>query len=331
MLQEELISVIIPIYNVGKYLDKCIQSVVNQTYKNLEIILIDDGSSDNCPEMCDEWAQRDTRIKVIHKKNGGISETRNVGLAAATGQYIGFVDSDDYIVPQMYEKLYWEIRDKDAAIAMCNLEKIKEDGTKIPLSSPVKSEVFSGKEGLKKILKTGSWYYIALWNKLYTREVLEGITFPVGKIHEDEFAFHRIYYRASKIVSIEEKMYNYLQRPGSIMNGEQRIKHLDAIESICDRVYFYKEYRLMNYSAELSERLKHIYRTYRTSIPIYTLIKNRKRVYEIDEMFKDCYSMCVDSMNKKERFIFKYPYVWVKLCEAKLYMQKIKKNVNNRR
>lgn len=324
MYYTELISIIIPIYKVEKYLDKCIQSVVAQTYSNLEIILVEDGSPDACPEICDGWVSKDSRIKVIHKKNGGISDTRNVGLEAATGKYIGFVDSDDYIENDMYEKLYLAIKKENASIAMCNLEKIKEDGTIIPLCSPVRNEVFSGKEGLERILKNGSWYYIALWNKLYNRDVLNGITFPVGKIHEDEFAFHKIYYRADKIVSLEDKLYNYLQRQGSIMNGELRVRHLDAIESMYDRIVFFKEKHLMDASEKLLSRFKIIYRTYRSGISMNSFVKNRNRVKEIDKMFKKGYRMCNDQMNIKDKAICACPLVWVKVCEFKSYIERMK-------
>ena len=330
-MQEELISIIIPIYKVEKYLDKCIQSVVAQTYKNLEIILVDDGSPDGCPEICDCWKERDDRIKVIHKENEGISQARNVGLAAASGKYIGFVDSDDYIHEKMYEKLYYALRSEDAAIAMCNLEKIKEDGTVVSLRSPVRTEVFSGTEGLEKILKAGSWYYIALWNKIYTREVLKEIVFPVGKIHEDEFAFHKIYYQAEKIVSIEDKLYYYIQRQGSIMNGERKIRHLDAIESICDRINFYRDKHLIDYSEKLLDRLKIVYRTYRTGIPIDSFMKNRRRVQEIDKMFKESYLVCVSQMRIKDKIICQYPFVWIKLCEIKSYMKKIREKFLGRK
>ena len=124
---KDLISVIIPIYNVEKYLNKCIDSIINQTYKNLEIILVDDGSPDNCPQICDEYAKKDNRIKVIHKKNGGVSSARNVGLINSTGNYIGFIDPDDYIEPIMYEKLLKVLKESNTLVSMCGFYKIKDN------------------------------------------------------------------------------------------------------------------------------------------------------------------------------------------------------------
>ena len=121
-----LISVIVPVYKAEKYLDKCVQSIVNQTYKNLEIILVDDGSPDNCPEMCDEWAKKDSRIKVIHKENGGVSSARNAGLDNSFGDYIGFVDSDDFIENDFYECLYDNLVENGADISFCTFKTLDE-------------------------------------------------------------------------------------------------------------------------------------------------------------------------------------------------------------
>ena len=124
----ELISVIIPIYNVEAYLDECIASVIAQTYSNLEIILVDDGSPDNCPQMCDEWAAKDSRIRVIHKENGGLSDARNAGIDIATGEYIAFVDSDDWIVPEMYEKMLAALKTENAATCAWNMRLENRNG-----------------------------------------------------------------------------------------------------------------------------------------------------------------------------------------------------------
>ena len=124
-----MISVIVPIYNVEKYVNKCVGSIVNQTYTNLEIILVDDGSPDRCPEICDEWAKKDSRIKVIHKKNGGLSDARNAGMKIASGDYIAFVDSDDWIAPEMYERLLMAIKNDNSDIAACAVKMVWEDGS----------------------------------------------------------------------------------------------------------------------------------------------------------------------------------------------------------
>ena len=167
MKTQELISIIIPLHNVEKYLNKCIQSVVNQTYENLDIILIDDGSTDRCPQICDEWAEKDLRIRTIHKTYGGVADARNVGLSAANGEYIGFVDSDDYVENTMFEHLYKVLKETNADISICDFQKITENGEIIPIESDIKREVITGTDALEKITKSGDWYYIILWNKLY--------------------------------------------------------------------------------------------------------------------------------------------------------------------
>ena len=182
----DLISVIIPVYNVEKYLDRCVESVVNQTYKNLEIILIDDGSTDNCLAKCDEWARKDSRIKVIHKKNGGLSDARNAGLKIAQGKYIGFVDSDDWIRCDMYQMLYERLQIDDSDIAACGVEMIWEDGKSSQLLTKMGKCVLNKQEAMRAIVEE-TWLKQPVWYKLYRTESIQGILFPIGKYHEDVF------------------------------------------------------------------------------------------------------------------------------------------------
>ena len=164
------ISVIVPVYKVEKYLDRCVESIVNQTYKNLEIILVDDGSPDNCPAICDAWANKDERIKVIHKENGGVSSARNRGIDAATGDYIGFVDSDDWIEPDMYELLADNAKKYDADISRCGYfvdwpDHIAQVGNGGIL-------LYEDIERRCEMLR--SYHLVsALWNKIYRRELFE--------------------------------------------------------------------------------------------------------------------------------------------------------------
>lgn len=310
MLSSELISIIIPVYKVEKYLNKCIRSVVEQTYTNLEIILVDDGSPDCCPQICDEWAAKDSRIKVIHKENGGLSDARNAGLAIAQGEYIGFLDSDDYIKEDMYEKLYNTIIENDVNVVICNLEKVTEDGDKIDCISPVKNEILTREVALRKILKENCWYYVTVWNKLYHKSVLSGVEFPKGKIHEDEFVIHEILFQSKKIVTLEEKLYMYVQRNGSIMNRKKDVKSLDSIEAICNRIEFYEENELKEYFPELSVRLKDLYVKCRLNLPLLQSKSNRERISQIDKMYKMSFFKCVESIRFKDKVLCAFPYVW---------------------
>lgn len=320
MKSEELISVIVPVYKVEKYLDKCIQSIVEQTYQNLEIILVDDGSPDICPGICDEWGMKDSRIKVIHKENGGLSSARNAGMAVAKGEYIGFVDSDDYIENNMYEKLYTIIKTEEADLAICNFDIVTERGELIENGLLIKDEVFSGKVGLEKLMQERGWYYVTAWNKLYSRKIVEEMKFPVGKIHEDEFFVHRVFGKCSKIVSISQGLYKYVQRQGSIMNATKGIKKLDVIEAFCDRIMFYKEHNMEEIALNFLPVLKQTYVDKRLDLfGVYTR-KKRLRIKEIDKLFYKVYFSYKKDASIKEKVLFYFPTIMYIYFKIKKYL-----------
>lgn len=230
----DLISIIVPVYKVEKYLDNCIESIVNQTYKNLEIILVDDGSPDSCPKMCDDWAKNDDRIRVIHKENGGLSDARNAGLKIATGEYIGFVDSDDCIAEEMYEKLLNAIIEDESDIAACDIEMIFDDRSKNVVMTPKIRLVLNGSEAeeaiiTEKILKQPVWY------KLYKKSVINNIMFEFGKLHEDVFWSYQVIGNANKVSIIDYVGYFYYQRLNSIMGENYSLKRLDEVEAKVQR------------------------------------------------------------------------------------------------
>jgi glycosyltransferase involved in cell wall biosynthesis len=236
----DLISVIVPVYKVEKYLDKCIESIVNQTYKNLEIILVDDGSPDNCGAICDVWATKDSRIKVIHKENGGLSDARNAGLAVATGDWVAFVDSDDWVAEEMFARLLNAAKNHQADISACNVQFVEEG--QLPDAPYVSGETvcLTPKEAIRGLIQGGGVRAVA-WNKLYKRQLLHGETFPIGKYHEDEFFTYRILAKAEKIVHIEDKFYFYLQRQGSIMQTFH-YRRLDALDAYLERLAFLQDH-----------------------------------------------------------------------------------------
>lgn len=219
-----LISVIIPIYKVELYLDECIQSIVNQTYTNLEIILVDDGSPDKCPQMCDEWAKKDSRIKVIHKQNGGLSDARNAGLDIAKGDFIAFVDSDDWILPAMYERMLSVISKEKADICACNIRSCFSDRE---IEWGCSEQVVGNSELIFKMLYDDTKYPVSAWNKLYTKECWNELRFPVGKICEDAFTTYQLIHYANKIVQIPEAYYCYRIRSESIMTSSFSKKRMD--------------------------------------------------------------------------------------------------------
>lgn len=241
-----LISVIVPVYRVEPYLDRCVRSILSQTHRELEVILVDDGSPDNCGKICDAFAAEDDRVKVIHKENGGLSSARNAGLAAATAELIGFVDSDDHIAPHMYETLLQALTETGADMSLCNFTYVDEatgqadeERTK---ASPLKAGVLDRQQALSA-LNIAGWnyhFYVTAWNKLYNRQVLGENPFPVGKLHEDEFAAHHVFSRCEKVVVVEDSLYWYMQRQGSIMQAGTSIRSLDAVDAYLDRWALYE-------------------------------------------------------------------------------------------
>ncbi len=236
---EPLISVIIPIYKVEDFLDECISSVISQTYKHLEIILVDDGSPDGCPEMCDKWAEKDRRIKVIHKANGGLSDARNAGLEIATGEYIAFVDSDDWIQSQMYEKMLLVMQLESADICACNIQSCYPDYEE---EWGCKEYIIGNSEQILDMLYSDTKYPVSTWNKLYKRECWENLRFPKGKICEDAFTTFRLVHSAKRIVQIPEAFYCYRIRPQSIMTSAFSTKRMDEEEAWRINYQFAKEY-----------------------------------------------------------------------------------------
>lgn len=215
-MRKNLISIIIPVHNVEQYLRQCIDSVINQTYKNLEIILVNDGSTDNSGKICDEYAAKDNRIEVIHKQNGGVSSARNVGLDVATGDYIGFVDSDDYIEQDMYEYLFSINKKNNTSLAVCNFYIVKDENI---LTSPtiVKHSVLSAEEMLECSFKQ-----LFSWNKLIARKLFENLRFPedVG-YGEDMAVCMNLFIRAEKISYGKKTKYFYIQRKNSAVHTQQ--------------------------------------------------------------------------------------------------------------
>lgn len=227
---KQLISVIIPVYQVEKYLDRCIESVVNQTYQKLEIILVDDGSTDNCPAICDAWAKKDSRIKVLHKENGGLSDARNVGMSIATGELMGFVDSDDWIAPNMYQYLYDLMVKDNSDIAACGIKMVWEDKTSSQILTKSGCCVLNREEAMRAIIEE-SWLKQPVWYKLYKTTLIRDIHFPVGKYHEDVFWSYQAIARTERVSVSDHVGYFYVQRSGSIMGEGYSLKRLDAVEA----------------------------------------------------------------------------------------------------
>ena len=225
------LSIIVPIYNVEPYLRKCIDSILTQTFTDFECILVDDGSPDNCPAICDEYAKKDSRIRVIHKENGGLSDARNAGLDIAQGEYIGFVDSDDWIHPQMYELVYKCAISTNADIAQCGYSKIKEkDSIDIHFEATQKPIVRTKDEIFKNYYSLIPGIDDMVWNKMYRKTIFDTIRFPVDRYFEDSSILFDTINASDCVAIIGTPLYFYLQRPNSIMSINYSIKWLSKTE-----------------------------------------------------------------------------------------------------
>ena len=215
------VSVIIAAYNIEDYILKCLESVKAQTLKDFEAIVVDDGSTDRTGKICDEFCARDKRFRVVHKKNGGLSEARNFGIKEAKGEYVALVDGDDYADERFIEKLYEKVL-AGAEVAICGFTTVPEGKVEKFLT-----ETVSGVEATKKLLTGQENYMIVSWNKLYKRELFEGIEFPVGRKHEDSLTTYKVLAKAATVAIFDEPLYFYVQREGSIMDSVKLGDRLD--------------------------------------------------------------------------------------------------------
>ena len=246
-MSEDKISIIIPIYKVEDYISKCIKSVIAQSYHNLEIILIDDGSPDRCGDICDDYAERDSRIRVIHRQNGGISAARNSGLEVATGEYVLFVDSDDYIHPDMVERMHDVALNKQADVVVCDYVKVNEDEEiEIPEESRQVIDITEDNR-LNYMLGETKIIFTVVWNKLYKRKLFQNIRFPEGKLHEDEFVTYKLLHSAGKVCYLKDAFYYYVQRTSSIMGEGINLKTLQRLDAFQERMLFYQKRNMQDY------------------------------------------------------------------------------------
>ena len=301
MDMNDLISIIIPAYNVEKYLDRCLNSVVSQTYKNIEIILVDDGSANPCALLCDDWAKKDQRIKAFHKKNGGLSDARNYGVKKATGEYVFFVDSDDCISFETIETLYKAIKDNDAEIACCNYVIFSNDEPEY-----TEDKTFLVAENGQKACETmmcKKAFMITAWANLIKKQIVVDNPFPLNRYQEDEAITYKYYYQSKKTVVLDRKLYGYFRNENGIMKSPDNRKKntLDLLLALEEQLEFFKSrkeeklYRLVytRYTRCFAEAY---YQNY--------IVVDKK---EAKQVFKK------DIKNKNERFLYKVFLIMVLL------------------
>lgn len=324
----DLLSVIVPVYKVEPYLRRCLDSIINQTYKNLEIILIDDGSPDNCGEICDEYALIDNRIKVIHKENGGVSSARNVGLESARGSFIAFVDSDDYLDYEMYETLIKIAKEEQSDIVECGYRWIKPEGIR-DIDNTRNIDIYTNLEALETLYfgdQISGGLSIVVWNKIYNSRLLQDIRFENG-LSEDVLFTPQAYHMANKVVKYNFNLYNFFFSPNSLSRSSYNIRNTTAA-SIRRRVvdYFdslglkkYKEFAFMQYISCLYNDYYECY-TRRNDNIIFMECYINSRNLILKAYFKIMNNPYFSSKWKHKLFHFS-PFLWYLL--AKIY-KKIK-------
>lgn len=285
----DLITVIVPAYMTEQYLDRCIASICQQTYANLEIILIDDGSSDCSPEICNKWGEMDRRIKVIHQKNQGVSAARNVGVKESHGNYIMMVDSDDYLYAGMIETMYITQKKYEVDLVICDFIKGNSENFEFPNIMYSQVELISAETALRRIYESDekALQYVAPWAKLYKKELFEEISYPEGKIFEDIYITHKILYKCKKIAVISRKMLYYFQHSESIMNREFHVGKLDYLEALKERIYFFHNHEMRELETIAYDEYLHslIWEYSRTR----DLLNNKAAMREIVERYREIY------------------------------------------
>jgi len=302
-----LISVIIPVYNVEKYVERCLDSVINQTYKNLEIILIDDGSTDNSGKICDEYVKKDNRIIVVHKENGGVSSARNIGIELANGDYIGFVDSDDYIEKEMYENLFNNLIKYNVDISMCNYY-IEKNSKKTFHKHDIKDILLINNKAEFFELLNSNYYKGFLWNKLFKAEVIKKFKLK-NDIHvcEDLLLVSQIADFSNSFCFDNKCLYNYVMRENSAIFGkinEKTFSVLDAYKQIINIVSGYNEQLAINYELEYFKWKNDLIKGYK-----FEDITKKKN---LEEENKKLYRKLIKSgnikINKKIKITIRYKF-----------------------
>lgn len=237
--EKKLVSVIIPVYNVEKYLEECVQSVLHQTYPNIEIILVDDESPDKCPELCDRFANEHEAVTVIHKKNGGLSDARNAGIEVARGDCFAFIDSDDYIAPNMLEVMLDRMERDGSDMSICCFTMVNEISGEPKKTVGEQSDRVIDPSGFWHIYKNNGSYSVSSCNKIFRRELFDNLRYSLGRLHEDEFIIHRIVDKCEKISLVSKPMYFRRYRQGSIMTSRTAKREWDCMDAMFDRYGYF--------------------------------------------------------------------------------------------
>lgn len=316
-----LISIIVPVYKVEPYLERCINSITSQTYQNTEIILVDDGSPDKCGEICEKSAKIDGRIKVFHKENGGLSDARNFGVKHSCGEYIAFVDSDDYIAPNYIEYLLTLLKKHGADISACCMVETYGDTADYRANKKIPNErLLTGKEACRELFEASLYMVlVTAWGKLYRSDIVKKYPFPVGRIHEDEATTCKYYYEARKVAVGNRCLYAYFQNKESIMHTKGNSFNPDAVWAFEHRARFFEEHNEIKLVQKAWGILYNYY--------VRDSIDNQGRSDKIITAFDN--GKKLDIKTKLEVKLYKMsPYIYKKCLDIKNVLEKpLQKNL----
>ena len=300
------ISIIVPVFNTEKYISRCIDSILAQTYADYELIIVDDGSFDRSGEKCDQYARKDSRIRVIHQSNGGLSDARNRGLDAATGSYVLFVDSDDYILPQMLQTMLSKSIEYDADVVICGFLHIQKDDKPVEETCQIPSQECEIDKTEALAAMNRYLEYGCVTNKMFRRRLFDTIRFPKGKIFEDHFVLPGLYGSSSKIVIIPDRLYCYVHTNGSITRSDMNVRSLDLIESHYERIKMLEREGLTLLLPESAKDILDLYLRFRKRITIRSS-GEKKRLHEIRKMVRYSYLRYGKRIRKAEILSFEMP------------------------
>lgn len=289
------ISVIVPVYNIENYIEECIKSILNQTFKDFELLLVDDGSTDSSLNICREYEKKDNRIKVIHKKNGGLSDARNTGIEKACGKYFCFIDGDDFIANDTLENMYNLILKNNSQIAICNMVRYYEDEDTEVFYKPSETKIVLEGEDRFKTLEQPS-----VCNKMFKAELFNGIRFPYGKYYEDTFVYHELVMKARSVILTGKDSYYYRCRRGSILDGGYSKKYFDFMEAVYLRAIFLDQNNIKEYA---DEAYLHMYSS--LSNAYNNLDRNSDELKPLFDVAKDRYNKVFKRLIKDKNFNIK--------------------------
>lgn len=325
MPKNPILSIVVPVYKVENYLAECLDSILASTFTDFEILLVDDGSPDTCPAICDEYAKKDTRIKVVHKENGGLSSARNAGLDIAQGKYIGFVDSDDRILPEMYEHMISALEKEDADIVCCGMRLLRDDGiVKYFKAWPKETQVYTETDCLWLLLSPngcGDFYM----NKLFRNKFFDDFRLPEGKVFEDIYSMHLIFEASEKTVFLPEGLYEYRKLEDSLSHSKNwSPRFLDYANACKGQYAFVKE----KYPKFLDLAVQKYVRALLSTAKIAALDRfpDQKKVLAglREELLSlgDELARCTDKQRAEYSFLQKSASAWIRRCKALRFYEK---------